>query len=101
MYVPQEASPFVSPDCSVPLDGGVLGDGLAADGRGDGFVVARVRPSVNAGWGCDCIKALGTNALEVAVMLDDIEFIESGKGSDLNTSLKRARLNSARSANPR
>jgi hypothetical protein len=80
------------------VDGGVLGEGLAANGRGDGFVVDRVRPGVGGGCGCDCTKALGTYVFDVTMKLDAVE---SGKGSGLNTSSKRARLNSARSTKPR
>jgi hypothetical protein len=98
MDLPQEASPFVSADCSVPVDGGVLGEGLAANGRGDGFVVDLVRPNASAGCGCVCTKALGTNVFDGTAKLDAVE---SGKGSGLNTSSKRARLNSARSTKPR
>jgi hypothetical protein len=99
--IPHE-SPLASVGGTVAADeGGVLGEGLATEGLGDWFVVVRKMPGL--GTCVDCwtnvlgTNVFGTNVFEVAVKLEPAE---SGKGSDLNTLSKRARLNSARSAKP-
>jgi hypothetical protein len=95
--IPHEESPSASVGGAVAADeGGVLGEGLTTEGFGDWFVIVRKMPGLEA---CvDCwINVLGTNVFDVTVKLEPVE---SGKGSDLNTLSKRARLNSAKSAKP-
>jgi hypothetical protein len=77
-------------------DGGVLDEGLDTDGLGDGLVAVRKRAGDCDGGG-GAVTA-GTKTFELGTNVDDVD---SGSGSVLNTLSKRARLKCAgRSANP-
>ena len=94
LNIPQDASPFVS---GVLLGGeAVVGAGLATEALGEGFVVARTR--VGDCTGAGGALAAGVNPLDMGLNPDGLD---SGRGLDLKTDSKRARLKCERSAKPR